>query len=231
MERRQRAWRKKLHPAFFDLAKLWKSFTTRKMAIERAYQRALRELGPTPAREPLRKLSFHLEKAMNILAQKLDAKLVGVNARYPSLSTGPLAYPWLQYARTGPINAETDSVGLIEWIHFERHKEPLNKTLDQAKKGDLSAFQRVKRTEEDAFRIAHGKRLKKFKSDPYHRDLLQLGLCFGMEKLTSEELADCFEQYCTCGKFHDADALKHQRARLVRDFLKASQEGPRSSSP
>jgi hypothetical protein len=45
--------------------------------------------------------------------------------------------------------------------------------------------------------------------------------------LSSEELADCFEELCSCGKFHDADALKKQRSRVLKDLERSLQQGLR----
>jgi len=59
----------------------------------------------------------------------------------------------------------------------------------------ISALAQDAAKAKDIFRVAHAEGpIKTFQGDPHHRDLLQVGLCFGMEKLTSEELADCFEQ-------------------------------------
>jgi hypothetical protein len=48
--------------------------------------------------------------------------------------------------------------------------------------------------------------------------LLELGLHLGLKVLSAEELADCFDEACPCGKTHNADALKKQRARVLNDL-------------
>jgi hypothetical protein len=53
---------------------------------------------------------------------------------------------------------------------------------------------------------------------------MELGLNLGLDSLTDEELADCFDEMCPCGKDHDADALKKQRTRVRKQLQAASDE-------
>jgi hypothetical protein len=223
-------WREKLHPAFFELAQIWRDITKRVEAVEEACRNVLRELGPTPAHDSIAEAIYHRGQAINMLGQEFDAKLVEINACYPSLPSSPFAYPWLKVARAAPLGAEREAIGFMEWLHSERHGEPLENTLNDVNAGSLSALHKLQRTQEDLFRMEHEQGpLKEFQGNLCHRDLLELGFCFGMERLTSEELADCFEEYCPCGKDHDADALKKQRARLIREFRSRSTESGKSS--
>lgn len=48
-----------------------------------------------------------------------------------------------------------------------------------------------------------------------------------MKALSGEELADCFDEVCACGRSHDADALKKQRSRVLKDLETTLQEGLR----
>ena len=222
-----RNWRDKLHPMFFELAALSLEATKRRDEVDSDCRNALLTLRNEPASKLETEVRSILEqRAKNIedLQESVDRKLIDINARYPCPPENPLAYPWLQQGYSGHMDGEKEAAGLLKWLHFERHGEALDKTVMQANAGNLDALHKLQRTQEDAFRIQHGRGpLKKFQGDPYHRDLLQIGLCFGMEKLTSEELADCFEEYCPCGKEHDADALKKQRGRLVRELRAMNQ--------
>jgi hypothetical protein len=63
----------------------------------------------------------------------------------------------------------------------------------------------------------HGRRsVSAFKGNSDHCEILELGLNLGLNALTAEELADCFEEVCPCGEPHDADALKKLRARVCK---------------
>ncbi len=190
--------------------------------VNEVCEKILAELGPRPDQDSLAKLAAHTQNVRNIIQQQFDAKLIKINARFGHLPENPLTYPWLRLARRLPPGEQREATGIVEWFHSERHGEPLGKTLERENSGDLEAFHMVQHTQEDLFRIGHGKGLStKFQGDPHHRDLLQLLLCFGGEKLTAEELADCFEEHCPCEKEHDPDALKKQRARLVKELRRA----------
>jgi hypothetical protein len=63
-----------------------------------------------------------------------------------------------------------------------------------------------------------GSLFQQFKANSIHSDLLELGLHLGLSELSAEELADCFEAVCPCGKEHTADALKKQRGRVQEDI-------------
>ena len=47
------------------------------------------------------------------------------------------------------------------------------------------------------------------------------GLDLGIEALSAEELADCFDELCACGKRHTPDNLRKLRTRLLQ-FLSAA---------
>lgn len=191
----------------------------RQASIEKECQSALTALGPAPKAARRTGVLQNRQNKLAELLKKCDAELIKINSRYPNVPETPLAYPWLQAARRGPLTSKKELASALEWLHFERHGEALAATVAKADAGDINALHKLQRTQEDAFRVQHGKGpLKQFQGDAYHRDLFQIGLCFGMEKLTSEELADCFEEYCPCEKIHDADALGKQRRRFIREL-------------
>lgn len=45
--------------------------------------------------------------------------------------------------------------------------------------------------------------------------LMRCGLDLGVAKLTEEELADCFDEICMCGKAHDGEKLRKLRTRTI----------------
>ena len=213
----QSKWREKLHPIFFEIAPVVKNFKIQLAAVEAETKSALSSLGTSPPKTLVAEVMNRRREKADSLCDEVAAKIAEIDARYRPVPEGPLSFPHLQSIGTG--NA---TLGQIEMLHSERHRESLQTTWQKANDGDLGAFKRLQRTEEDWYRITHGKGpLKGFHSDPYHRDLLQILFSFGGENLTSEELADCFEDYCPCGKEHDADALKKQRARLKRELQKS----------
>jgi len=53
------------------------------------------------------------------------------------------------------------------------------------------------------------------KFDYNHLTLMRCGLDLGIETLTQEELADCFDEVCTCGGEHDGENLRKLRTRTI----------------
>ncbi len=53
------------------------------------------------------------------------------------------------------------------------------------------------------------------KFDYHHLSTMRMCLDLGIEALTQEELADCFDEVCTCGETHDAENLRKLRTRII----------------
>lgn len=110
----------------------------------------------------------------------------------------------------------------IQRIHWTRHRTPLWQDCVKMGAGDSRAFGRVQKTAESYYNMRwNPKWAQPIKSDRLHLAVFEMGLGLGLEKLTAEELADCFQEVCPCGKEHDADALKKQRARFLKAIRKA----------
>jgi hypothetical protein len=58
----------------------------------------------------------------------------------------------------------------------------------------------------------------KYKTDVDHFGLICLGLDLGILSLTANELADCFDELCPCGKAHDPENLRKLRKRIETAF-------------
>jgi hypothetical protein len=93
-------------------------------------------------------------------------------------------------------------------------------TATKDAQGDLDAWDKISRTERDFRVLAFGKGpMAPFQEDVVHRQLLQLVICYERERLTADELAQCFDEYCACGKeSHDADALRKMRDRYEAEL-------------
>jgi len=136
--------------------------------------------------------------------------------RYPDIPSNALADSYL-YA-PGPQPPD-DAQAMFRYLHWMRHRESLDRTLQRQAEGDLTAVDAVARTQKDWLRITHQKGpLKAFKGDTVHRQLLGILIGLEIQPLTAEERADLFDEYCACGKAHDPDALKKQHRRLKREL-------------
>jgi hypothetical protein len=115
-----------------------------------------------------------------------------------------------------------------DWFFFKRNRTPRWLAQGKEKEGDLKAHKQLVRANDEFWRLINGHGpAPPFKVDQAHTDLLELGLHLGLKVLSAEELADCFDEICTCGRSHDADALKKQRSRVLKDLETAVQEGLR----
>jgi len=146
-------------------------------------------------------------------------------ALYPTrsrLAACDFIYPSLPLK--GPYSDSDYEWGLREQLHWQRLQAVLAKDGEKSEAGNMKAFDRMQKTMRDAQRRRFDPSWKPtFYSDPDHSALFQMSLGFGLEDLTADELAECFDRLCPCGKQHSADALKKQRQRIVRDLSKGGE--------
>lgn len=189
-------------------------------------RQGLKRLGQKATAQLRDEVVSRLREKADELMIKFDEKLVEINQRYPQPPYNSLAYSYLD-TRPGP---PTDD--LVPYLHWMRHKESLQRTEAEDAKGDIKAWRRLARTAEDQRRIVYSKGpIKPFQGDTVHRQLLELILCFEIERLTAEERADCADAHCACGKTHDADALKKQAARLKSDLQRGAVQSITATIP
>lgn len=116
--------------------------------------------------------------------------------------------------------------GLLENKYWRYNREPLGKAASAAQRGDFEAYKRIEKIErieyQETFRLGH---VPQAKEHAKHSLLFLMGLELGLEKLSAEELADCFDELCDCGEVHDPDALKKQRPRLRKAVANILEEG------
>ena len=164
-------------------------------------------MGPNLAKEQLAELQ-----------QKFEKRLDEIQAKY----SGPnLPAPKTFAAQTIFRNEEnmSDADGIADWIHFDRHKIPLKHDLEGRQNRDWESTSRVLRTATDMEPLRCGKPIRPFKGNLEHQNMFENFWGFGVEKLSPEELADFFDQFCPCGnRGHDPEALKKHRARFKRSI-------------
>jgi hypothetical protein len=211
-------WPSKLHPVFIELAKLNGEFEIR---FERAQQECKRGLEILGAETPgLRdKVLLRFKKKIAELDAWVGGKLLDIDKRYQAFPYNSLAYSYL--ALDPPVSI---AEGIFEWLHFLRHRESIQATPRKDAQGDPKAWDKLSRTEKDLRILAFGKgRFNPVKCNVIHRQLLELVIAFENEHLTADELAECFNKYCACGKQdHGADTLEKLRARLETELKACS---------
>lgn len=124
--------------------------------------------------------------------------------------------------REETLKSKDDGLGIFEGLHFERHRIPLKTDLKRSEDGDFKASQRILRTLKDLEQLRCDKGpIQPFKGNFEHSGIFEVLWGFGIDKLTPEELATFFDQYCRCNsEAHDPDALKHQRKRVKESLAR-----------
>jgi len=196
---RQKSWKEKVHPAFLEIVLIYGDS-----------QENLPGSGHNRLTQNGQKLSARVSQAREDLLR-----------RYPELQPGsPSNHITAASAR---YSSRRDNLtGILEWLCWRRYGQLLSALAAEEKAGNLEAHNKVHRLKDDLWQLLHKRgSIEPFKGNSRHSELMELGLNLGLDALTDEELADCFDEFCACGKDHDPDALKKQRAR-VRKQLEAA---------
>jgi len=178
------SWKDKVHPAFQIGANAFKKAVL-----------ALQPLGPEAPQE-----------LKEEILKRLTREIQRAGVRFPKLNSRTSG---LLYSSSLDLR-----VNDMERLHWKRHREPLHQDLERECADDLDAIHRVNRTRDDYLKWRRKEPVMDFKVDPDHWTLFEIGFDLGLNGLSSEELANCFDAVCPCGCSHDADALKKQRARF-----------------
>lgn len=208
------SWKKKLQPVFLEIANLNQQFEKRWAELQKQAKRELEAAGPKVP-ELQKEISARFLGEVGKLDRWFEEHLVDINRRHAPVPYNPIAYNYLTL--DPPVS---DSEGIREYLHFHRHGEALRVTQTKDAQGDLDAWDKISRTERDTRILAFGKGpIAPFQEDVVHRQLLQIVICYESERLTAEELAQCFDKYCACGKQnHDAGALRKMRDRFEAEL-------------
>ncbi|HEX5423903.1 MAG TPA: hypothetical protein VFW94_10165 [Candidatus Acidoferrales bacterium] len=215
-------WREKLYAIFFELAEFNLQFEREWKDLQIQHLQKLLALGEKPDPGLWQQTHHEFERKAQELLDRKTVQLVEINQRY---LPGPIPYDPLAYSYLAirPGELPDDAENLAAYIHWERHGESLQATTEKDQHGDMEAYRKLARTGEDFRRVTFKKGgVKPFQGDEIHRQLLELILCFEKERLTADELAECLDRYCVCGKDHDAGAARKQMKRLRKDLQESS---------
>lgn len=130
----------------------------------------------------------------------------------------------------GPARPTMDEF-VWSWVCWRRYGIPFRQLVQQMKKGNLEAKNKVYRLTQDYWKWRFGKldlTRAKPKRDQDHHGLFELGLSLGLNRLTENELADCFDAVCPCEKLHSPEALKKTRNRIREALGLRNKNRPRS---
>jgi hypothetical protein len=114
-------------------------------------------------------------------------------------------------------------------ISLLKYQETVPELRWRELQGDRNAGRKVVETADLYNRWMHGQLPHggvRVKTNVHHNLLMLFGLPAGLEKLTSKELADFFDQFCPCGETHTLEVLRRLRQKL----LIAADRGAKSTS-
>jgi hypothetical protein len=200
--KRKKSWKEKVHPAFLEIMRIY---------------------GDSQENLPHSRPNQLTQNGQKLPARVLQTREDLLN-RYPELQPGsPSNHITVASARF--TSRRDNLMGILEWLCWRRFGQPLTTLVTEEKAGNLEAHDKVSRLRNDLWHLVHGRgSIEPFKGNSRHSEIIELGLNLGLAKLTDEELADCFDECCGCGKDHDPDALKKQRARVRKQLEVARYE-------
>jgi hypothetical protein len=204
----QPRWRTKLHPFFVSVAehnkKIVQLSRTGRESDRQESQRMIRN-PPAELVEEARRLGD--ERARSGIKSSMSAtKLFAVDDRYP-------ATPEM-----------SDEQFMLAWLAWNKYGKTLKQLLEEDRAGVKQSSERLVTIRQEYNHWRYDKQdpeKLKFKFDREHQLLIMMGLDFGIDSLTAEELADCFNELCACGAWHSPENLRKLRTR-TKQFLTAA---------
>lgn len=181
--------------------------------VYRELEEAIRQVQGRPDKEAASRIRTQaVEKLVEIAKRHRDLP-EGVDSIYSLITvTGPTVR--FEEAVKQPPSAHFRA--FLGWLAWKRFRRPLWQLIQEDAAGNRKASKMVERIFIEGNKLRYGEKLPGFKHDLDHTGLLEMGLPLGLDKLTAEELADCFDEVCSCGQEHTGDALKKQRKRLIK---------------
>jgi hypothetical protein len=106
----------------------------------------------------------------------------------------------------------------VGWLAFNK----FGKSIVELTEGDAAGDEKSSRqllSVQKAFQDSRYGKLDvnklRFKFDSHHILIMQAGLELGLRDLSPDELADCYDELCNCGKTHDPENIRKLRTRVI----------------
>jgi len=206
-------WRSKIHPFFVRLAAQHKKIVQLSQSgsedDRRESQRLIRNPPPEMVEEAQR-VGDEFQRSGKKINSSISA-IFSTDAGLPGISE------------------ISDEDYMLAWFAWNRYGKTLKQLLEEDRNGVRQSSMRVLAVNRDYQRWRYSEldpEKAKFKLDREHQVLLRYGLAFGIGALSAEELADCFDELCPCGKTHFPENLRKLRTRLEAFLDAARDQGP-----
>jgi hypothetical protein len=123
-------------------------------------------------------------------------------------------------------------LAMAEFLAQQRYGRPLHQIHSEDSVGVKDSSGMMMRIIEDGHKLRYGDVVTPPKGKMDHRIILDMGLGRGLEKLTNEELAEFFDEFCpTCEKEHDSDSMGRQRKAIEEQRKAALDWRPDDKNP
>ena len=202
-----REWRKKVHPYFVELMEQYKQ---------------IEPLGRSPWKEDRDKAQQWARGPHEELGRK--AREVGDEF----CKSGKVLHDFaskildLDWEDPSAVKEPSDEQFMRSWLSWFKYGKTWRQLQNERNAGNWEASQQRMAVLEDFERWKFGRldpNDMRFKMDRPHFILMASGLDFGLDTLTANELADCFDALCTCGiEQHDPENLRKLRTRILRSL-------------
>jgi len=119
-------------------------------------------------------------------------------------------------SKTGTVISE-DQFTLC-WLAWNKYGKTIMELVEGDKAGHEKSTKQLASVTKDYNDWRYGKldpNKLRSKFDYNHLTLMRCSLGLGIETLTQDELADCFDEICTCGETHDGEKLRKLRTRTI----------------
>jgi hypothetical protein len=105
------------------------------------------------------------------------------------------------------------------WLAFNKFGKSIGELVAGDAAGDMKSSRQLMSVQRDYQDWRYGKldiNKMHFKFDSHHIQIMTAGLKLGLRDLSPDELADCYDELCNCGKPHDPENIKKLRTRVIK---------------
>src|SRR6266446_4116951 len=193
-------WRAKVHPLYLRILQQYRTIV---------------DLGQSPSAED-RQEAERLKRnpPKNLLE---EVRRLGEERRRSGGAVTPVAATIL--GSNDAKIALCDPNFMQHWLAWNKGGKTLEGLVQEDREANEKSSRQLQNVRADFQKWRYGKlnaEELKTKHDREHRDLIMMGLEFGIENLTAEELADFANDECPCGrKNHSPENLRKLRSRIL----------------
>ncbi len=196
-------WRKKVHPFFIGMMEQFKQIEPLSRSASEEDRAKAQQWARNP-HEQLRKQARELGEQFRrdgVVLRDIAGKILDLDLQDES-----------------QVKEPSDEQYMLSWLSWYKYGKTWRQLQYERNCGNWDASKQIFAVLKDYEMWKFGKldpNDMRFKIDRPHFNLMGFGLDFGLDKLTADELADCFDALCTCGMGHDPENLRKLKARIL----------------